>query len=130
MKTQYNYMQLENGHFPLIPVMVKAGNSDYHNIALIDSGASFSVFQKDAAHSLGLRIEEGSPILVEGAGGLLQAYVHRLTLKVAENEFLCDICFSEQYSVRMNLLGRKDFFEKFLITFDEKNRKFFLETNE
>ena len=130
MRQLYRYIRIKDGLFPLIPFEVSSGERDYRNIGLIDSGARLSLFRKDSARELGLRIEEGSPIMLRGVMGLLQAYVHRLTVKVAGQEFLCDLCFSEEYTGNLNILGRKDFFEKFVISFDEKNHKFFLETEE
>ncbi len=130
MKRVYGYTLRWGKFFPLAPLEVKTGKRGHQNVALLDSGATVSIFREEVAHTLGLKIEEGEPVLLGGVGGLIRAYVHRLTVAVAEQEFPCDIGFSRQYTARMNILGRKDFFEKFLIIFDEKNHEFFLETEE
>ena len=41
--------------------------------------------------------------------------------------FNCKIGFSAEYTASLNLIGRDNFFEHFLITFNESNRKLLLE---
>lgn len=90
--------------------------------ALIDSGASISIFGEDTANELNINIEKGEKRILGGVGGRIVGYVHKIKIKVAGKVFICPIVFSREYKVSFNLLGRDTFFEKFKITFDEAKK--------
>ena len=87
--------------------------------ALIDSGATVSIFKEDVALSLGLEIEKGKEIWLGGVGGHIKGYLHELKVEVAGKRFVCPVVFSYEYLVSFNLLGREAFFNNFKITFEE-----------
>lgn len=118
--------QLFNGfYYPIVTVFVSAKNKPPKSkiLALIDSGASMSVFQPDMAKDLGIKIETGKPTELQGVGGKITGYIHKLTLQCANKTIECPVVFSRQYKVSFNLLGRSGFFESFLITFDESKKQ-------
>lgn len=91
--------------------------------AYIDSGASFSIFNIDRAEIIGLDYKRGRQIhLTVGDGGLLEVYIHRLNVGLANEKFVAEIGFSKQLGVAFNLLGRKSFFDRFGICFDDLHR--------
>lgn len=51
-----------------------------------------------------------------------------MLLKIGEEEFEADVAFSDELPLGINILGRKDVFDIFLIVFDEINKKVRLET--
>jgi len=57
-----------------------------------------------------------------GDGGFIPVYLHKLDVKVGDIPFKATIGFSERLGVGFNLLGRKDFFTHFDITFSDKTR--------
>lgn len=91
--------------------------------ALVDSGATVSIFGEETANSLGIDIEKGNKIILGGVGGRIVGYVHNLRMRIAGREFFCPVVFSREYLVSFNLLGRQGFFDQFLITFDEKHKR-------
>jgi len=94
--------------------------------ALVDSGASFSVFRPEVAEYLGITIEKGKPIYLEGIGGRILGYLHSLRAVVGKKKFRCVIIFSREFTVSFSLLGRNNFFANFKITFDEKKKQVIL----
>ena len=91
--------------------------------AYIDSGASFSIFNTDRADILGLNYKKGRRLnLTVGDGGLIEVYLHNLQVEIAKTQFLATVGFSKQLGVDFNLLGRKSFFEKFQICFNDKQK--------
>ena len=90
--------------------------------ALIDSGATISVFKEEIAEQLGIEVESGEKITLGGVGGRIVGYIHKLRINIANKEFVCPVVFSHEYFVSLNLLGRSGFFEKFKIIFEENKK--------
>jgi len=45
-----------------------------------------------------------------------------LEVKIGEITFKATIGFSKQLGIRFNIIGRKDFFERFKVCFDEREK--------
>ncbi len=58
------------------------------------------------------------------------AYLHPAKLKVGDEELDAEVAFTGRQRLPVNLLGRAGVFERFLVTFDEGNRKTILESVE
>ena len=119
----YDYKQVGQRFYPLIPVVVVSGASVYEIHALVDSGSMISLFRMEVAHQFGIQPLSGKPINVASIDGELLVYVHSLCLRIADKEFMCQVGFSEAFTPHVNILGRIDFFDHFIITFDEKDKK-------
>ena len=91
--------------------------------ALLDSGATTSIFRPEVAEELGLGVEKGGEIYLTGVGGRIKGYLHNLKVEVAGKQFVCPIVFSYEFTVSLNLLGREKVFPNFVIVFDEKKKK-------
>lgn len=121
---RFPYFQLGPNDFaPIITLKIlgKEGWIDFE--AYIDSGASFSIFHIDRAEILGIDYKKGRPIyLTVGDGGLLEIYLHKLKVELANKRFTAEIGFSKQLGVGFNLLGRRSFFDYFRICFDDFHR--------
>ncbi len=122
-RTSYKYYFNGRGYFPVIPLYFITTTKRVRALALIDSGASVSIFRTETAAILGIPIESGTRTILGGVGGKIVGYTHQLHIEVAGNTFRCPIVFSRDYLVSFNLLGREAFFEKFIITFDEKHKR-------
>jgi len=93
-------------------------------LALLDSGADYSLFSLEVAERLGIKKEEGKKISLQGViGEQFPGYLHKVPVQVGEMTFNCRIVFSK---VKTALLGRDNFFLPFLITFNEKHQKVLL----
>lgn len=117
----FPYRQNPEGQlFPVIPLRLQFKTKILDSSALIDSGATISIFRADVAQNLGLKIENGKEIYLGGVGGRIKGYLHKLPIEVAGKKFLCPLVFSYEYLVSLNLLGREEFFKRFRIIFEEK----------
>lgn len=129
MKQEFDYFQKDGQWFPIIDVTLQHSRQSITTKALIDSGASFSVFQSEIAEYLGITIEQGKKIYLTGIGGRILGYVHRVSLSVGSVHFNCTVVFSPELSVSLNLLGRNNFFHPFVISFFEQKKKTVLSHN-
>jgi len=126
--TVFPYRQDARGLlFPIVPLRFHIGKTIIDSGALIDSGATVSIFKEDVAISLGLEIEKGKEIWLGGVGGHIKGYLHELKVEVAGKKFVCPIVFSREYLVSFNLLGRQEFFNRFKIVFEEEKNRLRLE---
>lgn len=118
--TFYYRQNPEGQFFPVIPLRFYFKRDIVDSSALVDSGATISIFRTDVAEDLGIEIEDGKEIYLGGVGGRIKGYVHRLSIEIASKKFVCPIVFSYEYLVSFNLLGREAFFKRFRIVFEEK----------
>ena len=124
----FPYHKIPDGRrFPIVPLKLKYRKKVTKTSALVDSGATTSIFRPEVAEDLGIKIEEGEEINLTGVGGRIKGYIHNLTIEIAEKKFRCPIIFSYEYTVSLNLLGRDGFFKKFVVIFDEKKKEMRLE---
>jgi len=122
--TTFPYRQNPEGQFfPVVPVRFYLGKKKVDSSALVDSGATVSIFRADIADYLEIEIEKGEEIYLGGIGGRIKGYIHRLKIEVAGKKFFCPIVFSREYLVSFNLLGREKFFKNFIIIFEEAKKK-------
>lgn len=126
MRKQFSYFEKDGQWFPLIEVTLKHGKKEISVKALIDSGASFSLFHPEIAEYLGLSLEKGKKIYLSGIGGRILGYLHTVLLTLDGTTFRCKMIFSSEFTVSFNLLGRDNFFLPFVISFVEKKRKIIL----
>lgn len=124
---EYFYEKIRDKYYPLVPAILFNQEKKVDLFALVDSGSMISLFQTGVARRLGIVVKTGVPKYIDGVGGKIFAYIHKIPIKVADKEFDCLIAFFEEYKASFNILARKDFFEKFRIIFEEKKGKLILE---
>ena len=108
---------------PSIGVGLKYNDRWYPVEVFVDSGATYSVFHTGVAERIGLNYRAGELIYVAvGDGGLISVFLHSLYVQLGEEVFRAVIGFSDKLGIGFNLLGRKSFFERFKVCFDEKNK--------
>ena len=106
-------------YYSVIPLRFHLPKKMIDSSALVDSGATISIFKTEVASNLGLTIEQGKEIYLGGVGGHIKGYLHKIKIEVAGKSFICPIVFSREYLVSFNLLGRQEFFKRFKINFEE-----------
>jgi len=129
MRKEFSYFEKDGQYFPVIEVKLKGSKNELTVKALIDSGASFSVFRPEVAQDLGITLEKGKMIYLTGIGGRILGYLHELPVILRDKTFRCKIVFSPEFNVSFNLLGRDNFFLPFIISFLEKNKKIVIQEN-
>ena len=122
---EYSYQQ----NLPIINVEVIGPKGSLQIRALVDSGASISLFNAQIAEIIGIEFKKGKRVELSGIGGKIRGYLHKIPILVNDKRFECKIVFSSEIFENVNLLGRGNFFLPFLITFNERDRKFFLQEN-
>ena len=130
MKREFSYFKRGNQYFPLIDVELIGPKDSLVVKALIDSGASFSLFRPEIAHYLGIPVNIGRKLYFQGIKGKIVGYLHQITMRLDHKKFDCYIAFSKELDASFNILGRNNFFLLFLITFNEKNQRILIEENE
>lgn len=123
----FPYQQSGQDYYPLIKVSLIFGSQKATIEALIDSGANISIFGEEVAELLVIDIEKGRKIYLGGIGGRIMGYIHILRIETAGRLFSCPVVFSREFKVSFNLIGRKGFFDKFVVRFDERNKQVVLE---
>jgi hypothetical protein len=113
----------------LLSFVTLAGETLPPTPAIIDSGADRSVFPSEWARRIGINLDEDcQTITTETAGGPSENFVYEPGVFVIVEEAKYRVqgaTFSKTLPVV--LLGRKDFFTRYKVTFDERAKTFTLE---
>ncbi len=133
MRFNYKVVPLAEPHpaFPndtsvWMPVMsIKIDNPATHSPptkrfeVIVDSGAPDCFFHADVGRAIGLKIESGVQGDLGGIvkGANIKVYYHDIGLYVGADRIRVRAGFSDAVSVG-GILGRRGFFENFIITFD------------
>ena len=129
---KFKYTEL-GGTFkrPYVEVMVSHDDREEPYLVLVDSGADTNLFSASLAEDLGLILEDGRPVSVQGATGeTATVYEHAITVSVAGQSFETTAAFTDLPHLALaGLVGQQGFFEHFLVTFDAKNGEFELKPN-
>lgn len=123
----FPYLRKGPQAFPIVDVTLSGPTQGLTVKALVDSGASLSVFRAEIIDYLGIPLSRGARVYLEGIGGRILGYRHRVQATVSSTTFALSIIFSRELTVSFNLLGRDNFFEHFRVTFDERHRVVHLE---
>ena len=106
---------------PVIPVRLSYGHGKQSLAfeAIVDSGAADCLFHAQIGKQIGLDVEKGPKRDIGGVGqgATIEAYYHNVKLWVGTGMIQIKAGFSPNLSVA-GLLGRRGFFENFIIKFD------------
>ena len=127
MKYEFDYVRIGNKFFPIIPFIVKSNEELVPVNALVDSGATISLFNADVGRALKLDIEKGENFYPVGISGKILTHIHEITIKIGDYEVKTKVAFTDELAVKINLLGRENIFENFSILFNDKLKKITLE---
>lgn len=123
----FPYYKTEGQWYPVIPVTLLYGTRFVATSGLVDSGASISLLQPEVAEALGIEIRKGKKLELRGLGGKVKGFIHKVDFIVAGVTFKSEAAFLEKGEVSFNILGRKGFFERFHIHFDESSKSISLD---
>ncbi len=115
---------LPNGSIkPAVPVLLKSldGKVKFPIYALPDSGADRSCFPKKWAEPLGIALSDCKSYAVNTGNGKGRHHEWSCGLKavIAGREIELAAQFG---NINVGVLGRADFFQEFLVTFDDRKR--------
>ncbi len=120
---KFSYIFFEGKFLPIVPLKIKGKEGWIEFKAFVDTGASYCLFHADEAEVLGIELENGEKDeMIVGDGNALTVYIHTLTLSIAGKEFSARVGFSKGIGVNMDIIGRKDLFNHFVVCFDEEEK--------
>lgn len=116
---------------PLLPIII-SGTQSIDTLAIPDSGADITAIPLSLAESIGLDLSANKDKCV-GIGGWVNSIPSTMNIKIGnEHEnysFMIPVkVILDKYDFPI-LLGRLGFFDKFIISFDEKKQKVKLKRN-
>lgn len=101
---QYRELQANAMH-PALDVTLIGPTGEEDLLPIIDTGATYCLFDGRRAASIGLELQVGSQLNLSGlAGGKMRAYLHPVELEIFGHRFKCDVAFSEHELSRELLL--------------------------
>jgi hypothetical protein len=105
---------------PYIVFKVGLGDAYIDIEGWIDSGSEMVILDADIADYLDINLDELKPVPFKGASGNSFAYCTTVLLEIEGHEpFMCEVGFVKGLPVS-GLLGHKDFFDQFNISFKKK----------
>lgn len=120
---RFSYQFFEGKFLPIVPIRLKGEKEWLEFKAFVDTGASYCLFPADMANHLGLNLEDGElNEMVVGDGNILKVYIHKLTVSIAGIEFVTPIGFSKGLGVGFYIIGTKDIFDHFVVSFNQKEK--------
>ena len=119
LRYEFPYVRFHHQYYPLIPVTLRKGKFSVSTFALLDSGASISVFRPEIAKALRLRAAKKDSMRLGTANGGVDIGVVPVRIQVKSTSFRARIGFSSTEAAGFNILGREGFFRKFSIVFNE-----------
>ncbi len=122
-KVEYPYVRIRGQYYPLIPLTLHFNERSVKVFGLLDSGASVSLFRPEIARALGIPFGGHGGQTFKMVKGQLKVMICRLTVEMAKRTFPAFIGFSNGYSASFNIIGRKNFFERFGVCFNESKRR-------
>lgn len=127
---KYKSIRHPDGHSvktPSIPITFIGPSEALSVVAVVDSGADFSVLPKEVAEVLGLRLDQNIEPCY-GISGKIDAAEDHVRVKIQNSHesysfnITVKILLSEEVDIPV-LIGRSGFFEEFEITFNESREK-------
>jgi Aspartyl protease len=95
-----------------VPVTLRSGERTVRFPAQLDTGATFCVFERGYAETLGLSVEAGVPLRFSTAMGSFDAYGHTVTLETLHYSFDVTVYFAAHESFTRNVLGRRGWLDQ------------------
>ena len=116
---EFPYVRFHGRHYPLIPIRIKKGRRHVNTFALIDSGASMSVFRPEIAQALHIPYKKKTAMRLGTASGGVKISLSKVEIKVEKTKFNIQVGFTEDQRTSFNILGRHGFFPRFSVCFNE-----------
>ncbi len=117
---------------PWIPITLIGPKNSLDTIALIDSGADFSVIPREFGEIMGVDFTRGEREKTKGVGGEVDTLRTAINVNIVRGHesytftLPIHIMLKEKTDVPP-LIGRAKFFDEFKITFDQHNEKIILQ---
>jgi len=120
----FSYVNVRGRYYPMIPVVIRARYIT-KLYALVDSGATVSLFHISVADDAGIDLKDAEKEYLAGVGGYIPAYIKKEVKLEIEGlgKLEVPVAFTEYISSDLAILGRQGFFDHFEIVFREWRRE-------
>ena len=109
-----------------VPVTLRSGEQTVSFPAQLDTGATYCIFERSYAETLGLSAESGTPLCFSTAMGSFDAYGHMLTLEALGYSFDVTVYFAAHETFRRNVLGRRGWIDHIRLGLIDYESKLYL----
>ncbi|HEY6329354.1 MAG TPA: aspartyl protease family protein [Blastocatellia bacterium] len=123
-QTKHNYDTTRSGI--TVPVELAFGGNVVQVDAKLDTGASFSIFERAYAEILGSNLEDGERSEVSTANSRFAVFGHWLTVTTLEFRFDAIVYFATDETIRRSVLGRRGFIDRLRIGLVEHNGELYV----
>jgi len=120
----FPYKRFFNDYYPIIKINLKSPGGIIELEAYVDSGASTSIFNVLVAHDLCINYTKGKRhMTLVGNGAHIPMYVHKIPIQIGDRWVKTMVGFSPELGSSINILGQKNIFDSFKITFDARGKR-------
>ena len=117
-KIVFPYKSYRGTYSPIITFEAHGPKGSLIIEAYVDSGAFCTILSSREAIRLGIDYQSVKPaFVIVGDGSYMPVYYHHIPIKIGSVQFHSTIGFSDRLGIGFNLMGRKDIFDRFDITF-------------
>jgi hypothetical protein len=122
----YQAPVLGMGEGPYLSVRIQHGGLKFDTFGLVDSGADYSVFNKEIADYFGFDTNRHPDGSLRGIGGSPPFWKFDVVVKILGRAIPMEMAFSPGAPQEFGLLGRADFFDVFRVGFSQRDRQVLL----
>ena len=110
----------------LLPVALRYAGHETDFFARVDTGASFCIFQRLHAETVGIVVESGIPTRISTVTGGFLTYAHRVALGVLGIEVEATVCFAEDPAMPRDVLGQTGWLDRMRLALVDYDRQLYL----
>ena len=108
----YRYSYESHTHTTLPIVLLSDQSRSVDVVAAVDTGSTFSIFERTYGEALDLNVESGSRERIATATGYFYCYGHELTVSLFDLEWQAVVYFADSEVFRRNVVGRVGFLDR------------------
>lgn len=110
----------------LLPVALRYAGHETDFFARVDTGASFCIFQRLHAETVGIVVESGVSTRISTVTGGFLAYAHRVSLAVLGIEVEATVYFAEDPAMPRDVLGQTGWLDRMRLALVDHDRQLYL----
>ena len=110
----------------LLPVALRCADREANFFARVDTGASFCIFQRLHAETVGIVVESGAPTRISTVTGGFVAYAHQVALGVLGIEVEATVYFAEDPAMPRDVLGQTGWLDRMRLGLVDQDRQLYL----
>lgn len=118
--------QYKNERGILLPVALRYAGRETGFFARVDTGASFCIFQRLHAETVGIAVESGAPTRISTVTGGFLAYSHQIALGVLGIEVETTAYFAEDPAMPRDVLGQAGWLDRVRLALVDHDRQLYL----